>query len=104
MELINAGELDKFARKHRDAAKWLGGWERIVHDAVWRSLRDVREVFPHADGVQVKNKRIVTVFNVKGNEYRMLTRISYELQTVWVLELMTHEEYDRNNQSWKKRL
>jgi hypothetical protein len=45
---------------------------------------------------------VVTVFNVKGNTYRLLTRIAYPQQIVFVLDLLTHAEYDKN--AWKDRL
>jgi mRNA interferase HigB len=42
------------------------------------------------------------VFNVKGNEYRLLTTINYRQQQVYVLEVMTHAEYSKQKQ-WKRR-
>jgi mRNA interferase HigB len=57
--------------------------------------------YPSADGVKLGSAIVVTVFNVKGNEYRLLTHVNYDQQAVLVLELLTHAEYDKD--LWKIR-
>jgi mRNA interferase HigB len=99
VQLANITAIERFARKHRDAAAWLANWIEIVVDATWRSLRDVRQQFPSADGVPLKSGVVVTVFNVKGNEYRLLTIISYASQRITVYDVLTHAEY--NKEKWK---
>ena len=101
MRLIGRDVLSKAVRKHPDAAKWLDSWAVTAEDADWRSLDDVRADYPSADGVKLMSKVVVTVFNVKGNEYRLLTNIIYRVQTVLVLALLTHAEYDK--EQWKGR-
>src|SRR5438046_1974488 len=96
MRILNTRALDRFSRRHRDAATWLAAWTRVVSDAEWQSLMDARKDYPSADGVTVKSGAVVTVFNVKGNEYRLLTRISYAAQDVLVIDVLTHDEYDRD--------
>jgi mRNA interferase HigB len=88
-------------RKHSDARRWIEAWVATVEDADWKSLGDVRADYPSADGVKLESEIVVTVFNVKGNVYRLLTNINYIGQVVLVLELMTHAEYDK--QKWKGR-
>lgn len=101
MRLLNAPALLKFAGKHRDATQWLNRWMNDVDAASWGKLGDVRKIYPSADGVSLGRNVVVTVFNVKGNEYRLLTRIDYVGETVLVLDVMTHAEYTRN--AWKMR-
>jgi mRNA interferase HigB len=59
-------------------------------------------MFPHADAVRVASDHEVTVFNVGGNKFRLVTAIHYSAQRVYVLRLMTHAEYSRD--SWKETL
>jgi len=51
--------------------------------------------------VKLRSLIVVTVFNVKGNEYRLLTQVNYRDRVVLVLELLTHAEYDKD--AWKGR-
>jgi mRNA interferase HigB len=101
MRLIGQGVLLKAARKHTDARKWLESWVATVEDATWHSLEELRVDYPSADGVKLKSEVVVTVFNVKGNEYRLITNVNYDAQLIQVLEFLTHAAYDKDK--WKGR-
>src|SRR5438067_838514 len=101
MRVVGQELLDKFKKKHVDARAWIDVWVRMAQAAAWTSLEDVRDAYPHADGVKLRSGNVVTVFNCKGNEYRLLTYVAYLIQTVQVLELITHAEYSK--ESWKAR-
>jgi mRNA interferase HigB len=101
MRLVGQDVLAKGARKHSDAAKWLDAWAATVEDASWQSISDIRGDYPSADGVKLKSSTVITVFNVKGNEYRLLTFVDFKVQVVLVLELLTHAVYNKNY--WKAR-
>ena len=101
MRLIGQDVLVRALRKHSDARQWVAAWVATVEDAAWLSLDDIRRDYPSADGVKLKSEVVVTVFNVKGNEYRLLTNVNYVGQVVQVLELLTHAEYDKDR--WKDR-
>jgi mRNA interferase HigB len=101
MRLIGQDLLSRSIRKHADTRKWLESWAVTVEEAAWVSLDELRRDYPSADGVKLKSQVVITVFNVKGNEYRLLTNINYQRQTVVFLELLTHAEYDKQN--WKGR-
>jgi mRNA interferase HigB len=77
----------------------LGGpisqWYKVASLASWHSLVDVRKVYPHADFVDP-----YTVFNIKGNSYRLIVKIEYRWQIIFVKHVLTHDEYTRGN--WKK--
>ena len=60
-------------------------------------------LYPHADGVPVgkgDQKRAYTVFNIGGNDFRLITEIFYDDQTVLIRHVLTHAEYDKED--WKK--
>ncbi len=61
----------------------------------WHSWADVRAEF--GTGSIVGN---CVVFNIGGNKYRLITRILYRSQKVFILKVMTHAEYDANK--WKE--
>lgn len=92
MEIINESELHSFAKRHSNARKPLANWINVTHAAAWKTFADVRKTFRSADYV----KELV-VFDIGGNNSRLISSIDYTLQRVYVLEVMTHSEYDR----WK---
>ncbi|MBI1272133.1 type II toxin-antitoxin system HigB family toxin [bacterium] len=92
MEIINESELHSFAKRHSNARKPLANWINVTHAAGWKTSADVRKTFRSADYV----KELV-VFDIGGNNFRLISSIDYTLQRVYVLEVMTHSEYDR----WK---
>jgi mRNA interferase HigB len=83
-----------FARRYPDALPALVRWYDIVTRAVWRNLVEARRDFPHADGVGS-----LTAFNIRGNRYRLITKVNYPNQIVRVLQILTHAEY--NEDRWK---
>jgi mRNA interferase HigB len=99
MRLFGRDVLTKSLRKHPAARGWIATWIDDVEGAEWHSIRDVRLSYPSADGVSLPSGYVVTIFNVKGNEYRLLTYINYAAGAVDALELVTHAEYDKDR--WK---
>src|SRR5438270_11236865 len=102
MRVITRKPLREFAQRHPDAAEALEKWHRLVREAAWENLQDVRRVYPHADTVTVASGNTVTVFNICGNKYRLIAAIHYNRQRVYVLRLLRHAEYSK--ESWKDRL
>jgi len=102
MWVISIKRLREFWHTHPAAEMPLRQWYKVALHASWGSLVDVRVQFPHADPVVVKSGAVVTVFNIAGNNYRLLTRIEYHRHKVYVKEVLTHSEYSRNQ--WKARL
>jgi mRNA interferase HigB len=94
VRIIGQITLQKAARKHADAANALAAWTTAVAAAKWRNLAQVKAHFPTADYV-----RPFTVFNVKGNRYRLIVLVEYGEQVVVVHEFCTHATYSKGN--WK---
>jgi mRNA interferase HigB len=102
VHIIKAKTLKEFARRHPDAAHALADWLSVAERCEWTNLADVRSIYPHADAVEVASGRSVTVFNIRGNRYRLITAIHYNRQKIYTLRFHTHSEYDRG--SWKEAL
>ena len=102
MRIVKESRLKSFADEFPDSADWLKNFARVVKRASWRSIQEVRHVFSHADAVLVESGKITTVFNVKGNEYRLVVAIHYNTGVMYILRFMRHAEYSRG--AWKKSL
>ena len=95
MRIIKRGALEEFWREHPDARPSLESWYRVVRSASWRNPAEMKRVYPNADLVGRR-----TVFNIAGNKYRLIARVNYHAQRVFVLHLLTHTQYDQG--SWKQ--
>lgn len=82
------------AQQHGDCTSQIAKWYDLASKATWRNLADVRQTFRSAD--QVGDK---TVFNIKGNSYRLIVKIEYDAGRVYIKNLLTHAEYDKGK--WK---
>jgi len=94
MHIITRSRITEFWKKHPDAETSLRLWYKLTSFAQWQSFAELRQVFSSAD--QVGN---LTVFNIGGNKYRLITLVDYEYQKVFIRQVLTHAEYDKQN--WK---
>jgi mRNA interferase HigB len=94
MHIVTRRTLLEFGEVHADAGAPLDDWYRVAKAADWKSIIDVRATFPHADFVDP-----YTVFNIKGNEYRLIVKIEYLLHLVFIKSVHTHADYDKG--TWK---
>ena len=92
--VITKRALVAFWDKHAAAENPLRTWYQVASAATWRSLDDVRAAYAHADLVER-----LTVFNIGGNSVRLIVRIEYERQEIYVRHVLMHAEYDR--EAWK---
>lgn len=95
MHVISFKRIREFFLAHRDAEGSLMSWYKTAKKADWQNLAEVKQVYPTADLVGR-----YTVFNIGGNKFRLIARIVYRSQTLFVLAVMTHEEYDLGK--WKE--
>jgi mRNA interferase HigB len=72
----------------------LKAWYKVVSKADWKSIADVRQTYSSADYVDP-----FTVFNIRGNQYRLIVKIEYKKHLVFINHLLTHREYDKGR--WK---
>jgi len=95
MHIISKNLLREFWERHPTAERPLKAWHKVAQHAEWKNLLSVQTVFRDAEAV--KN---FTVFNIKGNSFRLIVSIDYRKQLIYVKYILTHAEYDKNQ--WKK--
>ena len=94
LHVISRKKLLEAATEHASLGGPLDVWYRIARKARWRNLAEVRQVFPSADAVGE-----FTVFNIKGNAFRLITEINYRTGKVFLRHVLTHAEYSK--EGWK---
>lgn len=95
MNIIGLKLVRGFVKLHPDAESPLNAWHKIASKAIWKNIVEVKQTYPHADAVGT-----CTVFNVRGNHYRLIVIIDYRAQTIFIRNVLTHAEYDK--EKWKK--
>lgn len=90
MRVIAVKCLRDFWAKHPAAEQPLRAWVDEVRAAAWRRPSDIKAHYGTAS--VLKNRRVV--FNIKGNDYRLVVAIAYRLQVVYVKFIGTHAQYD----------
>ena len=95
MHVITRKTLKDFWERHPDAERPLREWLREMEHSTFSDFTSIRAVWASADYVDG-----LTVFNIGGNKYRLIVSIPYERGQVYILHVLTHAEYDRNQ--WKR--
>jgi mRNA interferase HigB len=94
VHVISKRRLVEGGSRHPDAVPSLMRWHRAARAARCNDIHEVRAEFPHADPVGN-----FTAFNIKKNDYRLITVIHYNRFKVYVRAVLTHAEYDKGD--WK---
>jgi mRNA interferase HigB len=85
MHLITIRNLRQDAAMYPDVEKQIKDWYDIVKVAEWQSLIDVQVIYREAEAVGN-----FTVFNIKGNKYRLIVSIDYEAQLIYYKYFLTN--------------
>jgi mRNA interferase HigB len=88
--LLHFAESLKGQQGQRAVKAALDAWYREVHRAKWRNPADVKRDYGAAS--IVGNDRVV--FNIKGNDYRLVTAIDYRRQAIYIKWIGSHRDYD----------
>jgi len=94
MHVISYKTLREYSESHADCTEALSNWYKIASKANWSNLVEVQAVFCKAEAVGN-----FTIFNIKGNKYRLIASIDYEGQLIYIKYVLTHAEYDEDK--WK---
>jgi mRNA interferase HigB len=95
MHVISKKALRDFWAIYPDSEESLRAWLQAARREAWQNFAEVKARFPKADRVGK-----LTVFNIAGNKYRLITAIHHNRSRVYIRHVLTHAEYDRGN--WKE--
>jgi mRNA interferase HigB len=93
VRLIAKKILRDFWESHPDSEQQLKSWYQEVSKAQWKNPNEIKQEYPSAS---ILNDNCI-VFNIKGNNYRLIVKINYDYQMVWIRFIGTHSEYDKIN-------
>ena len=91
MRIISRKTLKDFWEQHPDSRQALQAWYADAKQANWKSPADIKNYYRNASFLS--NNRIV--FNIKGNNYRLVVAINYTIGIVYIRFVGTHQEYDK---------
>ncbi len=95
MNVISKPHLLELAAKHPNALPAATDWLKMAKKADWKSLQEIRNMLPSTDQVGS-----LLIFNIKGNSYRLIVRVGYVSQRLYIKDFLTHAEYDKKE--WMK--
>ncbi len=95
MHIISRRRLLEFGKKHPEAKEPLDRWYRILKRTNFESFGKLRSLFPSANQVGR-----LTVFNIAGNKFRLITFIVFAKKRIYIRDILTHEEYNKGK--WKE--
>ena len=91
MRVVAVSTLKKFWTRHSDAEQPLKAWHDETKHAVWTTPQDIKDHYASAS--LVGHNR--AVFNIKGNDYRLIVAVAYRFQAVYIKFIGMHAEYDQ---------
>jgi mRNA interferase HigB len=94
LRIISKKRLREFWQENPDAENPLLVWYNITRRAIWGNPADMKRDFSYAD---LAGK--CTIFDIKGNDYRLIVKIEYAKQLVFIKDVLSHTDYDKGR--WK---
>jgi mRNA interferase HigB len=102
VRIIAEGTIREWAVKHARVGASLQQWVTVTRAAQWSSFVELRRALPASDMVTVSSGRKVVVFNIGGNNFRLVCAVHFNSRMVFALRFMTHAEYTKDK--WKDEL
>ena len=93
MRVIAVKTLKQFWIKHPLAKQSLLAWYEEAEDAQWNTPNELKQQYSNASILSTKR----VVFNIKGNNFRLIVDIEYQLKIVFIVWVGTHKQYDLIN-------
>lgn len=89
--IIAKRTLREFWEKHAEAEQYLKTWYDTAKRSNWKTPNDVKNTYANAS--ILKNERII--FNIKGNDYRLIVKFNFEKSWIFIRFIGSHAEYDK---------
>jgi mRNA interferase HigB len=89
--IISYRTIREYTDRHKEVEDQLNNWYRITEKSDCANFNEMRKMFNSVDAVGSD----LYVFNIKGNDYRLVVRIIFRVRTVYIKFIGTHKEYDR---------
>lgn len=89
--ILSKRRIREFWDKYPDSKSYLETWYQTVSKAEWKTPNEIKEFY--ATVTILKNSRVA--FNIKGNDYRLIAKINFEKQWMFIRFIGTHSEYDK---------
>lgn len=93
MRIIAISTLVEYWTKHPEAEQPLKAWIAETKKANWQNAHEIKAQYKTAS--ILKNRRVV--FNIKGNNHRLIVAVAFQFGAVYIKFIGTHAEYDRIN-------
>lgn len=90
MRIIATSTLRNYWRNHRLAEQSLKAWIQESENSTWKNAAELKAKYRNAS--VINSKRVV--FNIRGNDYRLIVDIEYRLKIIFIVWIGTHVEYD----------
>ncbi len=91
MRILSKKILREFWLKHTDSEQQLKSWYQEANKTNWENAKQIKLKYPSA--CFLTDNRVV--FNIKGNTYRLIIKINYDYQLIWIRFVGTHAQYDK---------
>ena len=91
MEVIGQGKLNDYCRNHREITSQISAWLAEAKAASWSVPNDIKDRYGSASFLP--NNHVV--FNIKGNKFRLDTKVYYQRKIIVIKRLGTHADYSK---------
>jgi mRNA interferase HigB len=91
MHIVSFRKLREFFENEQNSKVALQDWYKKAGKAEWEDFSDIKKTFNSVDSVG--NSRYV--FNIKGNYYRIVGLVLFQIKRIYIRWVGTHKDYDK---------
>jgi len=93
MKVVSRKVVDDFIKKHPTGKSSIESWYYEAMNSSWKTSMDIKNRYANASFIE-KNH---VIFNIKGNSFRLVTKVAYNSGTVFIKWIGTHSEYNKKS-------